>query len=294
MFKKILLPVAIALSLSPVAGAVSLDKAGKATGPSIQLIGGSTTSDWPSTVQFFVSGGSACTAVKIASHRYLTAAHCLIDKTTGEVESSAFFGARIYLSNVQQPTTSSGWTFNTLGQVMLHSSYVSEVLSRINSNESTNGAGMHSFDVATFTLQNTTPYPVSEVDFTEVSPGDNITLVGYGCEEKVGESRSGYGRKKAGDTYALAIDAYDNHPGYGAYYAGKAAEVFYHNVVVAAPKLDSSAPGLCPGDSGGPAFKNNKVVGVGAYYSFMDSSGIAYTNMETKLSALAGWAGWTL
>lgn len=57
-------------------------------------------------------------------------------------------------------------------------------------------------------------------------------------------------------------------------------------------KFDPSAPSLCPGDSGGPVYNlDGEIVGVNAQYTFKpkDPSGVSYTNLHTKISAVADW-----
>jgi S1-C subfamily serine protease len=55
--------------------------------------------------------------------------------------------------------------------------------------------------------------------------------------------------------------------------------------------LDSTSASICPGDSGGPVYKesNQSVIGINSQYIFSDKSGVSYLNTHTRLSEVSDW-----
>ncbi len=262
-----------------------------------KLIGGLSTHGWKSTIKYFHKNGSSCSAVKIGTYRFLTAAHCVINLKTGETTKGFDKGSVIYLTNVHLPNANSDWQAYTFSNIILHQSYQLEVKRRAKINKATSGSAMTSFDIAVFTINERSSHlPISEVDFTPVETGDIVTTLGYGCEKSVNTPTTEhiYGRKKMGKGQVLGIDTLYNHPTYKDYYLKNAKEIMHHNILVTGPRHKTPGVGLCPGDSGGPTFRDKKVIGVNAYYTFIDKSGLSYTNLETRISNLRDWNGWQL
>jgi hypothetical protein len=221
-----------------------------------ELTGGhvASESEYPATVSI---GG--CTAVKVGPRHFLTAAHCLpptMDTlfVTPDNNAQNFVPLAVYAVN-------------------RHPEFV-------NCTACAGDGGMNDFglkpDVALVTVYEPTPnIAQAVVDSAPVAVGTSVTLSGYGCENGV-DQPTGPARFKVGDTStvspSLVWDPSDAPSIAGGY------------VTTFGPLLDPAAPGLCPGDSGGPLFRTgtNKVIGINALLSH-DDSGLSYGNWFTRL-----------
>ena len=67
--------------------------------------------------------------------------------------------------------------------------------------------------------------------------------------------------------------------------------------IAAAGAPDAGVASICPGDSGGPVYRDDgtqtKIVGVNSYYDFApsDTQGISFANWHTRLDLEAGLVG---
>lgn len=212
-----------------------------------------TEAEYPSTVSL---GG--CTGVKVGPRHFLSAAHCFGNPSMSTLSVTANNNAQ----NFQNLTVSS---------VNVHPQYTS--CTACSGDGSMNDFGFKP-DVALIIVQELTPaIPVAVIDTTPVAVGAAVTLTGYGCENGVGQP-SGPSRFKVGDTHSidpfLISDATSIPASFSTTYG---------------PGVDASAPGLCPGDSGGPLFRTgtNKVIGINALVSFGGEQGTPIGNWFTRL-----------
>jgi secreted trypsin-like serine protease len=244
------------LMLAASACAVETLEGGESVGStSDELVGGhvASESEYPSTVS--VRG---CTGVKVGPRHFLSAAHCFGDPS---------------MPTLQVTTDNNAQNFQTLtvASVNVHPEYTH--CSACSGDGSMSDFGFRP-DVALIIVQELTPsIPVAEIDPTTVAIGAPVTLTGYGCENGVGKP-SGPARLKVGDTQAvdpLTLSGATSIPGTYSTTNG--------------PGIDASAPGLCPGDSGGPLFRTgtNKVIGINALVTYNVATGTPFGNWFTRL-----------
>ena len=219
-----------------------------------ELVGGhvAAESEYPSTVSI-----GNCTAAKVGPRHFLTAAHCVSES----------------LTQLSVTTDNNAQNFRslTVTSVKRHPQYTG--CTTCAGDGSMNDFGLKP-DAALITVDQLTPdIPQAVIDSTPVAYGAAITLTGYGCENGVGQP-SGPSRLKVGDTQAidpLLLDGAASIPGgYVASYG---------------PANTPAAPGLCPGDSGGPLFRTgtNKIIGINALVSFVGEQATPYGNWFTRL-----------
>jgi hypothetical protein len=220
-----------------------------------ELVGGHVASEaeYPATVSL---GG--CTGVKVGPRHFLSAAHCFGNPSMATLSVTADNNAQ----NFQTLTVAS---------VNVHPEYT-------NCSACSGDGSMSDFgyrpDVALIIVHELTPsIPTAVIDSTPVAIGASVTLTGYGCENGVGQP-SGPARFKVGDTHSidplLLSDASSIPAGFNTTYG---------------PGVDPSAPGLCPGDSGGPLYRTgtNQVIGINALVSFSGEQGTPIGNWFTRL-----------
>ncbi|HYQ18554.1 MAG TPA: trypsin-like serine protease, partial [Polyangiaceae bacterium] len=203
------------------------------------LVGGhvAAESEYPATVSL---GG--CTGVKVGPRHFLSAAHCF----SGSTQSTLSVTTDNNAQNFQTLTISS---------INIHPEY--QNCSACSGDGSMSDFGFKP-DAALIVVQELTPnIPTAVIDSTPVAVGAAVTLTGYGCENGVGQP-SGPSRLKVGDTHSINPLSLSD--------ATSIAPAF---VTTYGPGGDSSSPGLCPGDSGGPLFRTgtNKVIGINALVS---------------------------
>lgn len=238
-----------------VASACAVDSGETLELRSDELVGGhvATEAEYPATVSL---GG--CTGVKVGPRHFLSAAHCFGDPNQATLSVS---------------TDNNAQNFQTLtiASVNVHPQYA-------HCSACAGDGSMSDFgykpDVALIIVQELTPsIPVAVIDPTPVAVGTSVTLTGYGCENGVGQP-SGPSRFKVGDT--RTIDPLS---------LSDAASIPGSFTSTYGPAADPSAPGLCPGDSGGPLYRagTNKVVGINALVSFSGEQGTPYGNWFTRL-----------
>lgn len=234
-----------------------------------------------------------CSATKIAARRFLTAAHCVADTSTGTVASTFAAGRPIQVSNVVTPAIRD-FVLLHVERTDLHPdfeqalevfhAYKEKIINkyrehykgvdldlRIRKIESDNHLTARNPDLAVVSVRELTPgIPIAKIDFAPLTVEEPVQLVGYGCE--AGRNvplASKYGRRRWGETRVIRIDPVNFY-------------TFAHQML-------PGAPSLCFGDSGGPVMRAGKVVGVhGAVYGFYDKIG-ARSNMSVNLRAYESW-----
>ena len=222
-----------------------------------------TESEYPATVSM---GG--CTGVKVGPRHFLSAAHCFSDPTQSTVVVTADNNAQNFVTL-------------TVASINISPEWLN--CSACAGDGSYNDFGLKP-DFALIIVHELTPdIPEAVIDPTPVAIGDAVTLTGYGCENGVGQP-SGPSRFKVGDTHTVDPASLNGAPsipgGYNTTWG---------------PELDPSAPGLCPGDSGGPLYRTgtNKVVGINALVSYNGSTGNPVGNWFTRLDQQSRYDVWT-
>lgn len=246
------------------------------------LVGGrpATASEFPATVNM---GG--CTGAKVGPRHFMLAAHCVVNYEANELQWWFQPGNDVWISPDKSTQNA---TFRPLPIVQ---TYVPQ--SWFDTCTVPCGVNVlnpsHPPDLAVVVVGVDTPdIAQADVDLTPVLPGDPLVIMGYGCELGVGQPfGSDYARLKLEEVTAQPASAL-LHP--GTYVAsGDEGNVAASYVITPGARNESSAASLCPGDSGGPLYRNDAgqktLVGVNAYYTFQDSDGVSVTNWHTRLDA---------
>jgi hypothetical protein len=234
------------------------------------LIGGSQAQPGQFDATIRIPG---CTAARVGPRHILTAAHCVMSLKTGQAYYTT--GSVIRVTNAKVFDSTAVWTDMTLdAPPKVHPVWGLECRDGCPNN--TSAVAPYAPDIAIITTTTSLPsnIPQAFIDIASVPASTVVTLTGSGCEEYVGGPNPTTGRLKLQATYtqALAPASWD------ARYVGTYGK----------DQLSWSAS-LCPGDSGGPLYRGNsgsvqRVVGVNAYYTFNDSSGVSYQNTHTRMS----------
>ena len=246
-----------------------------------KLIGGrlATSEEFKSTVYI----GGFCTASKIGPYTFLTAAHCMVSAATptSTVRDTFKKGAQISVATHYGPIASL-----TVDEAFPHETYTAEMNRRIAAGEATAGGAFKAYDIGLFTVVEATPdIPVAEVDYQRVETDELVTIGGYGCEDSI---FSGSGQRKYKIATAKVVAAEEiTQDSYGR----DIKDVDFFNFYSAGLKRDARAASICPGDSGGPAYRDSSkaVVGVNSQYVFSDTSGVSLVNTHTRTSQVADW-----
>lgn len=257
-----------------------------------ELIGGQPAleTEYPSTVL-----GPGCTAAKVGPRHFLTAAHCVDDLYTATVEPGYGPGGSYAVSADNTPPISP-YVNLTIEQTYIHPQWIADCAAARAAGAPDCGVNVlnpgYTPDLAVVVVNELSPtIPAAAVDGAAVAVGDPVVATGYGCETPGGAPTHVF---KIQNLTASASSIL-NHP--GSYVSGAAInDVAASYVLTPGYAANTSYASLCPGDSGGPLYRQSStdliVVGVNAYYTFPSAPGSnpSQTNWHTRLDTSARYA----
>lgn len=263
------------------------------------LIGGTPVAqgDYRATVGI----NNDCSATKVGSHLFLTAAHCVqLPRPTnpqeeadlppdylsnGGVREEYLPGSSIQISWGLHANDQFKGTF-TIEETIIHPSWWDCLYCRTWPTE----VGMA--DIALIRLVDSTPQiPQALVEVGDVRPGQKVVKVGYGCQDRVPDNQEsaadgeGLGPLKAEDGWTVPVHE-SRLPGSAPRGGFEPIDESY--LITSGHGRYSGFGSLCLGDSGGPLYLDGvpdlRVVGVNSDYTFYDQPGISWSDLHTRTS----------
>lgn len=257
-----------------------------------QLVGGTPTvgesSPFPSVVEL----STGCTATKVGSKTFLTAAHCVFDFAARGKQSDYHDNATLSITNNPNPRSTS-WKSVTIETTIVDPGFQTACSAVTCDDDIVNT----SLDVAVFRIkEDTASIPVAAVDYRFVLPADPVFIMGYGCETGSGPSAPQgvpgdptlpFGRLKyqatrvSRDTVAELVGIPVLSPSH------------LLNFFTAGKPTDPTSASLCPGDSGGPVILNlpegRYVVGVNSGGYGDSATDATPVNQHARLTNAVVW-----
>jgi hypothetical protein len=294
------------LTLVSLATGACATSGGAAEQQGQDLIGGEVVEPdaYPATVVFM--GG--CTAARVGPRHLLTAAHCVLNfdvvdephPSKADVVNPSFRPTgHISFTNAAVLADSPRWIEADVLDTHVDDHFLEACVDLgLGGCLSTQLEQTHDFaDVALVETIAEIPAEVAiaPIDLEPVLPGDAVVVTGYGCEDGVdahplGAPADAVRRLRSGRSIVLPASSIV-HAG-SPFAAGSVAfdRAMASSVITQGPALDPTAPGLCPGDSGGPLYRGGSrrvIVGVNHSYTFrpasVDPVGLPVTNLHTRV-----------
>lgn len=263
------------------------------------LIGGEADHEgtYAAVVPIRIGHRGLCTATKVGPCHLLTAAHCLVDPHTGRprIGPDAAGNGALTIA-VGDYHRAGGRIPRTIGVAALRFppeyraalarfiAYRTDRLAKLQERlapadltraERALRIGHHFSarfpDVAIVQLtEEIGSIPTIELDLDALPTGSQVVLVGFGCR----------------DASAATSTRMPDVPAWG---RSRVLGVETHSLYTAGNQKDSTAPSLCPGDSGGPVLRDGRVVGIHSVVHGLHRSHGARSNMAIHLRALSDW-----
>lgn len=224
----------------------------------------------------------SCTASKVGPKTFLTAGHCVFGDSQGRLLADYLPGRKITIAthyDVKKRVT--------VDEVHSHETYVNFIQDRIRNGKSTSAGALVAFDIALISVTDeTNDIEIAEPDYEPVLNDETIILSGYGCTTNT-IKKSGSGTYKMAMAKVVPSNVIERD-----IYKRDITRAHEFNFYSEGKSLNKNAASICPGDSGGPVYreKDRTIIGVNSQYIFKDRTGLSYVNTHTRLSAVADWA----
>lgn len=227
-----------------------------------------------------------CTAALVSRRHILTAGHC--------VQTVPFvFNGHINIAQVARADAATAWTNVKIKHTHVYPAWSATcIATQCSDRESLTFP--FAPDLAVVELEEDVPtsFKTAVIPRARYNMDGQVFVAGYGCEVRVGGPAPSPPRLKMARTRTLPPERIND----GAVHVPPEALPIFANSYLLTPgrATDATSGSLCPGDSGGPLFLSspvengppyptNMVIGVNAYYTFPDGSGVSAINMHTRL-----------
>ena len=263
------------------------------------LIGGAPVAqgDYAATVGI----NNNCSATKVGSHLFLTAAHCVQAETPEEGERNDGLGDNYVGGSTIQLNWGLDGNDHPQGTYTIEETLIHPEWNCFACPVKMTHQGRP--DIALIRLVDDTPQiPEARVELSDVLPGQRVVKVGYGCQDRVPENQAsagdgeGLGPLKAERGWTVPV--VQSAPPGSYPFRGGFEPVDESYLTTSGHGRYSGFGSLCLGDSGGPLYLDGvpdlRVVGVNSDYIFHDQPGISWSDLHTRtsLSARHGVASW--
>ncbi|MGC4070177.1 MAG: trypsin-like serine protease [Polyangiaceae bacterium] len=251
-----------------------------------ELIGGTEFSTTWARNTGTIAIKDTCTAALVGRRHILTAAHC--------AQGPAFYyNGKIQIAQVGRLTSSTQWTTVFIKSTYIHPGWTAMCLVSSCAADQTL-VSPYSPDIAVVELTADVPltFKTAVIPRTIYNYDAETYVTGYGCEISVNGAGPNPPRLKMNRAVTLPVARINDYrqevPTANLWQFGNS------NTITAGRKVSASAASLCPGDSGGPllqsspaadgpTYPRNRVIGVNAYYTFSDASGVSVRNIHARL-----------
>ena len=228
-----------------------------------------------------------CTATKISPNTFITAAHCFERK----VPASIGFSTQVRNKEFEYDGLE-------IENVITHESYNGD------KEDSEEDFGANSIDLALVKVKTNSEFDkikIRELDFSDVAPNAKVEMWGFGCQKSNNKIDDYFPVKKFASNTTLDKSKLAGKFGIFTAQVNETKDQIYKNTIpTSGINLSKTAASLCSGDSGGPLFSNNKLVGVNFSYlaeiqeDGTSKTGLTTVNLHVRLSVVKSWVEETL
>ncbi len=219
-----------------------------------------------------------CSSTKIGKNLLITAAHCFDDNKNPSVLgiSTKIVNRDFEYDGVE------------VEKIIIHPSY------------SDQDENFNSPDVALVYVKNNVDFDkveMRQLDFDFVQDNRPLEYWGFGCQKTTNNTDNYYPIKKSGKNSSQALNVLNRKFGIFTETINENAEIIYSSMILTAGiSMSKNVSSLCWGDSGGPVFLNDKLVGINASYLSKDMkedgssvAGVTDVNLHVRLSSIKNW-----